>query len=125
MNAVPEVEFFKPEILSSPFEFYATAHGNYPMIKVAGEDVYCVFSDRLVREVIDRTDDFSSDFSHFTVGARAHDPEIKAIADAGWPFVKRWWWPIRPFTLAFANWSMPLSANRGSMRGKPRPILIH
>jgi len=88
MNAVPEVEFFKPEILASPFDFYATAHGNHPMIKVAGEDVYCVFSDRLVREVIDRTDDFSSDFSHFTVGARAQDPEIKAIADEGWPFVK-------------------------------------
>ena len=88
MNAVPEVDFFTPETLASPFEFYAKAHRDHPMIKVAGEDVYCVFSYRLVREVIRRTDDFSSDFGHFTVGTRANDPDIKAIADAGWPFVK-------------------------------------
>ncbi len=88
MNAVPEIEFFNRETLASPFAFYAQAYDEHPIIKVAGEDVYCVFADRLVREVIRRTDDFSSDFGHFTVGARAEDPEIKAIAEQGWPFVK-------------------------------------
>jgi cytochrome P450 len=88
MSAVPEIRFFERDILSSPFKFYATAFARHPMIKVAGQDVYCVFSDHLVREVIRRVEDFSSDFGSFTMGARAEDPQIKAITGQGWPFVK-------------------------------------
>jgi cytochrome P450 len=88
MKIVPEVDFFQPETLASPFEFYEQAFHCHPMVKVSGHDVYCVFTDKLVKEVIDRIEDFSSDFGPFTMGARANDPEINAIIEAGWPFVK-------------------------------------
>lgn len=85
MNHVPTFDFFDAETLIAPFAFYAQAHRSHPVIKVEDRDWYCVFSSELVKEVIRRVEDFSSDFGDVTGGTRAEDPEIKAAAQGGHP----------------------------------------
>jgi cytochrome P450 len=82
-----EKNFLQPQILSDPFAFYAEAVAQYPVVKVAGVNMYAVFSYDLVKEVIDRTEDFSSNFSEFVQGRQPENAELKAIASEGWPFV--------------------------------------
>jgi cytochrome P450 len=82
-----EKDFLQAQTLSNPFEFYADALAHNPVIKIPGMNMYAVFSYDLIKEVIDRVDDFSSNFSEFVVGRQRENPEIKAIDSQGWPFV--------------------------------------
>jgi cytochrome P450 len=87
MSKLIEKDFLQARILSDPFEFYADAIQHNPVIKIPGMNMYAVFSYELIKEVIDRVDDFSSNFSEFVVGRQKDNPEIKAIDSQGWPFV--------------------------------------
>jgi len=87
MSQSIEKDFLQPQILSNPFAFYADAVVHNPVVKVAGAEIYAVFSYELVKDVIDRTEDFSSNFSEFVQGRQPENAELKAIASEGWPFV--------------------------------------
>jgi cytochrome P450 len=82
-----EVDFLDPQILSSPFEFYAKAFESHPVIKIPGLPIYAVFSYELVTEVMDRVGDFSSNFAAFMQGRKPDNAAIQAIMSKGWPFV--------------------------------------
>ncbi len=87
MSVTVEKNFLTPEILSNPYPFYTHAIENHPVVKIPGQTIYVVFSHELVKEVIDRPEDFSSNFSEFVQGRQVENPEIKAIESKGWPFV--------------------------------------
>jgi cytochrome P450 len=83
----PEVDLFRPAILSDPFAFYPTALSGSPVVKVKGRNIYVVFRHELVAEVMDRVQDFSNNFAQFMQGRQPEDPDIVAVSAKGWPFV--------------------------------------
>jgi len=87
MASAPEIDYVNPDVLSNPFEFYKEMQARSPVIKVKGQDLYCVFSAGLIKEILRDTARFSNQFGDFMVGRRKDDPEIKAISAQGWPFV--------------------------------------
>jgi cytochrome P450 len=83
----PMANFFEPETLIDPFGYYRAAHETAPILPVPAQNLHIVFNYDLVAEATGRTDEFSNDFGALLGGARAQDPEIKAITDKGWPGV--------------------------------------
>jgi cytochrome P450 len=87
MSKLIEKDFLQAHILSDPFAFYVDAYAHHPVVKIQGQNMYAVFSYELIKEVIDRPDDFSSNFSEFVQGGQRENPQVKAIDSQGWPFV--------------------------------------
>ncbi|MFQ3664830.1 MAG: cytochrome P450 [Sphingomonadaceae bacterium] len=87
MSQVPSQHPFAPEVLSNPWSFYADVHRTAPVFQVPGTPItYVAGYDALV-DVLGRVEEFSNDFGGILSGARATDPEVKAILDTGWPAV--------------------------------------
>lgn len=80
-------EFFDPETIENPFDWYARALAEGPVAKVAGGTVKMVLSHALVSDAAGRPQDFSSDFGAMMRGNAGTDPEIAAIEAQGWPTV--------------------------------------
>jgi cytochrome P450 len=87
MSKPIEKDFLQAHILSNPFAFYVDAYEHHPVVKIQGQNMYAVFSYELIKEVIDRVDDFSSNFSQFVQGGQRENPAVRAIDSKGWPFV--------------------------------------
>jgi cytochrome P450 len=87
MSKPIEKDFLQAHILSNPFAFYVDAYEHHPVVKIQGQNMYAVFSYELIKEVIERVDDFSSNFSEFVQGGQRENPAVKAIDSKGWPFV--------------------------------------
>lgn len=78
---------FAPEVLADPWDFYREIHATAPVFQVPGTPItYVAGYDALV-DVLGRVEEFSNDFGDALSGARASDPEVKAILDTGWPAV--------------------------------------
>jgi cytochrome P450 len=87
MASQPATHPFAPEVLANPWAFYAEVHKGPPVFQVPGTPItYVAGYDALV-EALGRVEDFSNDFGQILSGARAADPEVKAILDTGWPAV--------------------------------------
>jgi cytochrome P450 len=84
-TAVELPDFFDPQVIEDPFEWYQQALARGPVATAAGGTVHLVLSHKLVSEAAGRPQDFSSDFGAMMRGARAGDPEIEAIEAEGWP----------------------------------------
>ena len=80
-------EFFDPETIEDPFDWYARALAEGPVAKVGGGAVTMVLSHALVSEAAGRPQDFSSDFGAMMRGNAVADPDIAAIEAQGWPTV--------------------------------------
>jgi cytochrome P450 len=80
-----QINFFAPDVLEDPFEFYQAALAERPVFKVPGTNIYLVLGYDLISEACKRIDDFSNDFGAVLSGQRAQDPDVKAILDEGWP----------------------------------------
>lgn len=78
---------FAPEVLVDPWDFYAEVHAKCPVFQVPGTPITYVASYDALVDVLGRVEDFSNDFGDALSGARANDPEVKAILDTGWPAV--------------------------------------
>jgi cytochrome P450 len=87
MSQAIEKDFLQPQILSNPFAFYADAIVHNPVVKIPGMSIYAVFSYELVKQVIDRPEDFSSNFAEFVQGRQPDNAELQEILSQGWPFV--------------------------------------
>ncbi|MEM8827529.1 MAG: cytochrome P450, partial [Pseudomonadota bacterium] len=85
--AIDEVNFFDPAVLEDPFDFYQAAIAERPVYQMPGTTTFLVLSYDAVVDCCKRVDDFSSDFGDMLAGARAADPDVKAILDEGWPAV--------------------------------------
>jgi len=86
MAEVNTVDFLTYENIQDATAFYDStfARGEH-VIKLPDQNAYAVFSLGLCRDVLRRTDDFSSKLAPLFKGKRADDPEIVAIASQGWP----------------------------------------
>jgi cytochrome P450 len=80
-----QVNFFDPELLEDPFDFYQAAIAEQPVFHLPGSDIHLVLAYDLVMEATGRVEDFSNDFGALLSGRRAEDPELKAVLDRGWP----------------------------------------
>ena len=78
--------FFDPEVIADPFDFYASAHATTPVLKL-GETMTLVFSYDLCVAAAGRPEVFSNNFSAALSGAMAEDADVRAILDTGWPQV--------------------------------------
>jgi cytochrome P450 len=78
---------FAPETLANPFPFYARMHAAGAVTQAPGTPFSFVWSFDLCSEATSRWEEFSNAFGEGMTGARAKDPEIKAILDTGWPAV--------------------------------------
>jgi cytochrome P450 len=82
---VTQRNFFDPQTLIDPFDYYRDAHAEGVAIQHYPEtNTYVVYNYDLVSEATGRTDDFSNDFGAL-MGKT--DPEIEAILAEGWPNV--------------------------------------
>ncbi len=78
---------FAPETLAQPFAFYRRMHATAPVTQLPGTPFTFVWSYDLCAEATGRVPTFSNAFGDALAGARARDPEVKAILDTGWPAV--------------------------------------
>lgn len=78
---------FAPETLADPFPFYARMHARGGVTQPPGTPFTFVWSHDLCSEATGRWEEFSNAFGDAMTGARAKDPEVKAILDTGWPAV--------------------------------------
>ncbi|MFN3592136.1 MAG: cytochrome P450, partial [Thermaurantiacus sp.] len=85
-DATPQ-SLFAPETLADPFAFYARMHARAPVAPAPGTPFAFVWSHELCSEATGRWQEFSNAFGEAMTGARAKDPEVKAILDTGWPAV--------------------------------------
>ncbi len=78
---------FAPEVLSDPWDFYASVHARAPVFAIPGTPITYVAGYDAVSDALGRVEDFSNDFGAILAGARSADPEVTAILDTGWPAV--------------------------------------
>jgi cytochrome P450 len=80
---IDQRNFFEPETLTNPFEFYKEAHAADMAIQyIEAQNTYIVYDYNLVSEATGRVDEFSNDFSSLMGDT---DPEIDKILEGGWP----------------------------------------
>jgi cytochrome P450 len=80
-----QINFFAPDVLENPFDFYQAALAEQPVLKLPETNIYLVLGYDLINEACKRIDEFSNDFGAILSGQRAQDPDVKAILDQGWP----------------------------------------
>ncbi|MEM6682020.1 MAG: cytochrome P450 [Pseudomonadota bacterium] len=80
-----EFNFFDPEVLEDPFEFYQLAQEQAPVYAVPGTNIFLVTKYETITEANKNPMLFSNDFSAMLEGRGSTDEEIKAILAKGWP----------------------------------------
>jgi cytochrome P450 len=80
-----QINFFAPDVLENPFDFYQAALAEQPVLKLPETNIYLVLGYDLINEACKRIDEFSNDFGAILSGQRAQDSDVKAILDQGWP----------------------------------------
>lgn len=86
-TALAQINFFAPETLASPFEFYQAAIAQAPVLQLPGTNIWLVTGYDLLGEAAGRLDDFSNDFGALLAGQRSADAEVVAELAKGWPAV--------------------------------------
>lgn len=80
---IDQQNFFAPEVLTDPFDFYREAHAADMKIQhVPEQNTYIVYDYELVAEATGRVEEFSNDFGSLM---GADDPEIDKILEEGFP----------------------------------------
>ncbi len=78
-----DYDFFDPEVIESPFDFYEAARRESPVYRLPNTNIYFVSRYAEVREALKRTDDFSNDFQD-QLNVPLKNPEAEAIYAEGW-----------------------------------------
>lgn len=86
-KSLREYDFFAPEVIESPFEFYRLARREAPVYLLPGSNVYLVTTYDLVVQALARPEVYSNKFSALLEGRAASDPDLRAITAKGWPQV--------------------------------------
>ncbi|MEH2285858.1 cytochrome P450 [Nostoc sp.] len=89
MKHLSDYNFFDPEVLVCPYEFYKLAQEQAPIMELpssrTGAKLFLVTSYDLVREILKDTRVFSSNFSTLLAGKEEQDDELQKISAQGWP----------------------------------------
>jgi len=80
-----DFNFFDPEVLEDPYEFYQLAHEKAPVYHIPGTNIFLVTRYETINEANKHPHIFSNDFSAMLEGRGATDDEIKKILAKGWP----------------------------------------
>ena len=78
-----DFDFFSPEVIESPFEFYAALRREAPVYRLPGTDIFMLSRWADIRRVNRDTKTFSNDFQHLLKGAEP-SPEAAAIYARGY-----------------------------------------
>jgi cytochrome P450 len=82
-KAVTEYDFFDPEVIECPFDFYRAAREEAPVYRLPGTDIFIVSRYEDVRNALKRTDVFSNEFNE-ELNPPPRNPEAGAIYAEGW-----------------------------------------
>ncbi|MEN3950738.1 cytochrome P450 [Iodidimonas sp. SYSU 1G8] len=85
-KALGEFNFFSPEVMKSPFEFYKKAREEAPVYKMPGAEVYFITQYADVKLVARKPKIFSSEFDRLMQPA-APDPRVAEVLAKGYPGV--------------------------------------
>ena len=77
-KSVADFDFFDPEIIESPFEFYQLLRQQAPVYQLPGTNIYLVSKHNDIRQALKDTATFSSDFKHLLQGPEP-SPEAAEI----------------------------------------------
>ena len=89
MKHLSDYNFFDPELLVCPYEFYKLAQKQAPIMELpsprTGAKLFLVTRYDLVKEILKDTKVFSSNFSALLAGKEEHSDELQKISAQGWP----------------------------------------
>lgn len=89
MKHLSDYNFFDPEVLVSPYEFYKLAQEEAPIMELPSPrnnaKLFLVTRYDLVIEILKNTRLFSSNFSTLLAGKQEIDDELQEISAQGWP----------------------------------------
>jgi cytochrome P450 len=89
MKHLSDYNFFDPELLVCPYEFYKLAQEQAPIMELpspkSDAKLFLVTSYDLVSEILKDTKVFSSNFSTLLAGKGEQDDELQKIYAQGWP----------------------------------------
>lgn len=89
MKHLSDYNFFDPELLVCPYEFYKLAQEQAPIMELpspkSDAKLFLVTSYDLVSEILKDTKVFSSNFSTLLAGKEEQDEQLQKIYAQGWP----------------------------------------
>ena len=89
MKQLSDYNFFSPEVLECPYEFYKLAREHSPVMELpselVGSKLFLVTSYDLVKQILLNVEVFSSHFFHLLAGKEVQSPEVQEISAQGWP----------------------------------------
>ncbi|MGD1953801.1 MAG: cytochrome P450 [Sphingomonadales bacterium] len=80
-----EYNFFDPELIEDPFDFYQAAMEEAPVYNIPGTNIFLVTKYDIIAGALKRYDVFSNNFGIMLEGQSAKDPEIQSVLEKGWP----------------------------------------
>jgi cytochrome P450 len=81
-----EYDFFDPEVIESPFDFYAAARREAPVYQLPDTNIFFISRYEDVRAVLKQTELFSNEFGA-QLNKAPSTPEIAAVYAGGWATV--------------------------------------
>ena len=85
-KALKDYDFFDPEVIEDPYDFYRAARQEAPVYRLPGTDIFFVSRYEDVRLALKRTEVFSNEFLEELKPA-APSPDVEAIYAEGWETV--------------------------------------
>jgi len=82
-KSVSDYDFFDPEVIENPFEFYHAARRDAPIYQLPDTKIYFVSRYEDVRQALKRTDVFSNEFAEL-LNIPPKNPEAAAVYASGW-----------------------------------------
>jgi cytochrome P450 len=78
-----EFDFFDPEVIENPFDFYRAARDEAPVYQLPGTNIFFVSRYDDVRQALKRTGEFSNEFAE-ELNVPIKNPQAQAIYEQGW-----------------------------------------
>jgi cytochrome P450 len=85
-EAVGQVNFFDPQVIADPFDYYQAALATTPVVKLS-DAMFLVLSHELCCQAAADVETFSNNFQGALSGAMAQDSDVAAELAKGWPQV--------------------------------------
>jgi cytochrome P450 len=82
-KSVADYDFFDPEVIECPFDFYKALRREAPVYQLPGTDIFMVSTHGDIKQALKDTATFSSDFKHLLQGPEP-SPEAARIYEDGY-----------------------------------------
>ena len=67
-KSVADYDFFDPDVIECPFDFYKALRSEAPVYQLPGTDIFMVSRHSDIKQALKDTTTFSSDFKHLLQG---------------------------------------------------------